>query len=649
VVLGALFVSPAGAQASPSVTLTSQTASVEAALSGQSAFTISLLVAGTSAPVTVATTLYSRLTTRSGLLAALSKVGPSQQIDGTDPVALSCLPASAHGGAALTIDVLTSSATHPTLPGGCTGSAHAPTFDLRCQVGTGSCNGVYPVAITVSSDGHQLARLVTLMTYVERAASVPLRVSTVLRLSAGRLDATTLAATSRVLARNEVVPIDLAVEPGLVQALSGSSAGRQAIAGLAAETAGSRPTREILSAPYVTVDPGVLAATGISGQLSAQLHRGRQILNAAGLSPTDASTWVATSPVTASTTPALASVGLTRLVVPDSSLNPPTASSLSWGQPFTVSPGDPRVDAVAADGVLNSQAQSSTVLGAMQLLGDLSFLHFERPSLADPQGVVITTTESTSSATFLATLLQGLTDNPILEPITLDGLYAEVPAGANGAPSSRHLADSGTSAAWPSSQQAAFAVEQQRQAAFSSAVTAANPVVSNLDDQLLASEDDSLSSAGRSRAIASAAASLDHQLSAVAISGADLTMTALRSSIPITITSQAGYTLTGILNLASTHLRFPNGSSFTEVLDRPTLSLRIEVQAVTTGDLPLFASLRTPEGGLLLARQRILVHATHTSIVAIILTIGSAIVLLVWWLRTWWRKPPRRSRRRAQA
>jgi hypothetical protein len=393
----------------------------------------------------------------------------------------------------------------------------------------------------------------------------------------------------------------------------------------------------------------VLAATGIASQLGAQLRRGRQILDAAGLAPTDTTTWVATSPVTASTTPALASAGLTRLVIPDSSLNPPTASSLTWGQPFTVTPGDARVTAVAADGVLSTQAQSSTVLGAMQLLGDLSFLHFERPSLAEPQGVVVTINESGTSSTFLSTLLEGLSGNPILEPATLGTLYAEVPLGANGSPSSRHLADTGTSTAWPSDQQAAFASEQQRQTAFSSAVTATNPILVSLDDQLLASEDDSLTSAGRTRALFSAAAGLDQQLSAVAISGNDLTMTALRSSIPITITSQTGYTLNGVLELASGHLKFPNGSSFEEVLDRPTLSLRIEVQAVTTGDLPLFATLRTPAGSLVLARQRILVHATHTSIVAIALTIGSAVVLLVWWLRTWWRKPPRRSRRRAAA
>ena len=120
-------------------------------------------------------------------------------------------------------------------------------------------------------------------------------------------------------------------------------------------------------------------------------------------------------------------------------------------------------------------------------------------------------------------------------------------------------------------------------------------------------------------------------------------MTALKGSIPITLTSTAGYQITAVLNLQSAHLRFPKGSRFSEVLDKPTKSLRIPVEAITTGDLPLSATLFTPDGQLELTHQRVLVRATHTSIVAIILTIGSALVLLVWWVRTWWRKPKRRA------
>ena len=177
VVLGALPAASSGAASSPTVTLTSQTAAVVAAISGQSPFTVSVAVTDAPGPVSISTTLYSRLTTRSGLLAALSKTGPTQQIDATAPLEASCLPASSHGGAALTIDVITSSTTVPSLAGGCIASVHAPTLDLRCEVGTGSCNGVYPLAITVRSGSKTLSTMVTLLTFVEQSAEVPLRVS----------------------------------------------------------------------------------------------------------------------------------------------------------------------------------------------------------------------------------------------------------------------------------------------------------------------------------------------------------------------------------------------------------------------------------------------------------------------------------------
>jgi hypothetical protein len=643
--LGVLGLPPASAVAAPTVELTSQTPVVIASITGQSDFALSVKVTGASAPVTIATTLYNHLSTRSGLLQALSSAGPSGQIDATDPLDASCLPPSSHGGVLLHIDVVTSSATSPTLPGGCTGSARPPSFDLRCSIGSGACNGVYPVAIEIRIGGTPLPKLVTLMTFAERPAATPLRVSTLLRVNSAGTDAAELEATTRNLAKTTDVPLDLSVEPGLVTSLRRSPAGTTALASLAQQMADFRPTRELLPAPYVPVDPGALAASGLSGQLTAQLKRGGELLEEAGLSPSNSSTWVASSPVTASTTPALAAAGLSHLIIPDSSLTEPTATSTTWGQPFTVSPGSSSITAIAADATLAAQARSGSVLGAMQLLGDLSLLHFERPSLTTPQGVVVEMTASAATAPFLSAYLSGLEGNPLLQANTVASLFAQVPAGGNGAPTTRKLADTGPSDAWPSSQSAGLLGEQARQAAFASALPPKTPVLANLSDELLSTERDTLSGTARSKALAATAGSLDAQLAKVSISGADITLTSLRSSIPITLTSQTGYPVTGVLTLSSAHLSFPRGSSATEDLDRPTLSLRFQVQAVTTGDLPLYASLTTPTGGLVIAHQRILIHVTHTSIVAIVLTVGSALVLLLWWFRTWWRAP--RSKHRA--
>ena len=647
VVLAPLPQVAGAATSAPTVTLTSQTSAVVASPTGQSPFTLSLAVHGTSDNVSIATALYGRLTTRSGLEAALSKTGPTQMLDETKALPYSCLPASPHGGAALSIDVITTSATAPTLGGGCIGSTPAPTLDLHCVVGNGSCNGVYPLAITVQASGTTISTMVTLLTFTEQSAQVPLRVSTVLKLRPTSLSDASIAGVAKALVHASTVPLDLAIAPKLIQRLETTPAGRTSLTALAGSVAASPPTREVLASPYVSVDPGVLASSGLSSQLAAQLRRGGTILRNAGLAPSDTSTWVATSPVTASTTPLLASAGLNHLIVPDSSLDPPTATSLLWGQPFSVEPGSSSVSAMAADGLLAQEASADTVLGAMRLLGDLSFLHFERPSLSEPRGVVIEPSATSSSLPFLNALLGGLQANPVLQPTTLAGLFSQVSPGANGAPTSRKLADSSSSAPWSVAQRTALTTTQQRRDAFSSAVPPTTPILQALDDQLLGAEADTLTSGQRSFALGATAAALDHQVAQIAISGNDITITALRSSIPITLTSQTGYRVKGILRLSSAHIDFPQGATFREVLSRPTQSLRIEVNAVTTGDLPLFATLHTPTGNLVLAHQRIIVHATHTSVVAIFLTIGAFVVLLVWWLRTWWRKPARTRRQTA--
>ena len=647
VVLGPLAARADAASSAPSVVLTGQTSAVVASISGQSPFTLSMAVRGSAEPLSIGTTLYSRLTTRSGLQAALSKAGPTEELDETRALPTSCLPSSPHGGVALSIDVITSSTTAPTLAGGCEGSSSAPTLDLHCVVGNGSCNGVYPLAINVEAGGKSVTTMVTLLTFTEAPAEVPLRVSTMLSLGPTQLSDTSTGTVAQLLEHDSAVPLDLGVAPKLVQRLETTTTGRSSLSALVQAVTASPPTREVLGAPYVSVDPGVLAASGLSSQLAFQLRRGDTILRSADLAPTNTSTWVATSPVTASTTPALASAGLTHLVVPDSSLAEPTATSLTWGQTFTVEPGSTSVTAMAADGILSQEATSDTVLGAMRLLGDLAFLHFERPGLSAPQGVVVDTTASGASTPFLSAFLGGLDDNPVLAPTTLSGLFSQISEGTNGAPSSRKLADTSPSTPWSAAQQTSLRTTQQQRLAFASAVPATTPILQQIDDQLLSAESDTLSSPERSFALGATSALLAHQIAGIAISGNDITITALRSSIPITLTSETGYPVTGVLRLTSGHIDFPQGSTFKEVLNRPTQSLRIEVNAITTGDLPLYATLHTPSGNLVLAHQRIIVHATHTSVVAIFLTIGAFIVLLVWWLRTWWRKP--RSRRRATA
>ena len=66
----------------------------------------------------------------------------------------------------------------------------------------------------------------------------------------------------------------------------------------------------------------------------------------------------------------------------------------------------------------------------------------------------------------------------------------------------------------------------------------------------------------------------------------------------------------------------------------------MEVQARTSGDLPLEVTLTAPKTDvgavpLVIAHGQLTVRSTATSVVGVILTLLAIAVLLAWWVRTW--------------
>ena len=622
------------------VTLLSQSTAVVAEASGSSPFSMVMtLPAGAS----VSTTLYGALTTRSGFLAALGPAGPSQPLTTTKAVAADCLPLEGTGRR-LTIDVLTGSGTPTTTP--CAGGPIEPSWPLRCTVGSGSCNGVYPVVVTITEPGATLAHFTTFLTFVETPARQPLRAAVVTPLGSAStsLDVTRLAGALRT---ERTVPLDVVVSPSTVSDLATTSSGTAALTSLAKVVGAGTPAHELVASPFVSVDPGQLAASGLGDQIHRQLARGQRALRSTGLDGASAQAgWLATSPVTSTTTTGLNTAGITRLVIPDSSLATPTSTSLTWGEPFAATPGSSNVKVLAADGALSAQMLSGSqpVLAAEHLLADLAFLHFERPSLSAPQGVVIEPGSGwRPNQAFLKTLLGGLRANPLVAPATLSTLFDQLTAGANGTPITRSLSSSAPSTPWPSSQVGQLRGGQASLRSFAASLNDGQSAIDAVALAWLRAESDTLSSSTRQAALDDASSTFAGELSTVGISGGDITLTSLKGAVPITLTKTSPWTLHGVLVVRGDHLRFPHGGRFAVVIDHPTQSIRIPVAAETTGDLALSAQLTTSNGAVVVTHERIVVHTTQTSFVAIVLTVGAAAVLGAWWIRTYRRE--RRQRR----
>ena len=263
------------------------------------------------------------------------------------------------------------------------------------------------------------------------------------------------------------------------------------------------PEHEVVRSPFVSIDPGVLAASGLTAQIPTQVARGDRLLLRSGLRSVASAGFIATSPVTSSTATGLAAASITRIVIPDASLTTPTSATLSWGEPFSPA-GSPGLTALAADSILSTQMNpgADPVLAAERLLADLALLHLERPSLSSPLGVVLLAPAGwTPDRAFVTTLLQGLTGNPLVSSSTLTALFATLHQGSNGVAPTRSLAASGPSSAWPAAQVGSLASGQARVAALSEALTQGRHVIRRLSDGFLATESDRLDSPGRTAAL----------------------------------------------------------------------------------------------------------------------------------------------------
>ena len=546
--------------------------------------------------------------------------------------------------------------------------AGSDTLRLDCTQGTGTCGDVYPVSVALvreaatSSASSVVSRFTTFLTYQEPGAigaGGPLRVGLVLPVTS----AAGLNAVATALADHHDVATTLAVSPLTVEQtlLQRTRAGTHALDALAASS-----NDQVVEQSYVPINVASLPEAGIAGEIQAQVARGDTLLRQAGLKPS-AGPWVDTvSNFNQGDGTALAAgvqtAGADRLVLNDGNLSGGGLANYTYAQPFTLEAGrgtastsgtaggSTAVTAAAANSTLGarfSAQPNDPVLGAEQLLAGLSFVHFENAFLRDGRGVVVEPPPGWQpSATFLETLLAGLTGNQALTPVTLNQYFTQVPVGGNREPSVRHLqagpAGGGISRA--SAEKIATArIELSSYCCGSgTAVDGRPPQMMALADALLATEARRLSTAGRAAALNAYGRAFDDQTGKITIATErTVTFTAGRAPIPITVLNDATYPVSVVMTLASDEFTFPNGNTRTLVLDHPTTSVRVVAQARTSGGrLPIDVTLRTPDGQLLLARTELTVHSTAISFVGVALTVLAGAVLLVWWARTW-----RRSRR----
>ncbi len=651
-------------------------------------FDLKLRTGHTSVPTSqlgLSVTVYNCLTSVSEFDQSVTSSLPSggQLTSTRAPIPLSSLPTTATGQVDLSMPVTVGAAT--TAPG---------TFTIQLAASGGGCPspaGVYPVRVELVNltSGQSTGGFTTHLVYTDAAPGTQrLQVALVLPLHAtvgpataptphqlvehpsaalaplSAADAAGVVGTVDSMAsRHGAVPLTLQASPQTIDALQGSSATRATVAQLAAMAA-DPSDYQFASSPFTPVNASALVAAGLSSELALQISRGTSLLAALTSRPVgDQSAtgglgaWITDDTLDNTALDQLQANGYSQVVVPSGSVaSPPTNGSAV--EPFTVVPGrGPAVTAVAASADLTQRFSGSPgdpVLAAHQLVAELAQIYYEKPNDDTPRATVaLAPTSWSDDPAFVDALLDALTANPIIQPVTVSQLFAAIPTDTSCHQDCR-LTGGGGAGGLP-----AAAIHRQRQQVdgFSSATggTVARVVGAQLGDVVLAGESESLRPGQQAAVLRNAGLAVDAQLGQLTLDNdRTVTLTSQTGTLQVTIVSSAPYPVRATLTLTSDKLLFPNGTSqWTEQTSLlPAVSgaahtnvVPVAVRARTSGVFNVDIVMHSPSYQLELASGQVSVRSTATSVVGIILSLGALAVLVVWWVRTSLR---RRRQRRAE-
>jgi hypothetical protein len=238
------------------------------------------------------------------------------------------------------------------------------------------------------------------------------------------------------------------------------------------------------------------------------------------------------------------------------------------------------------------------------------------------------------SATFLTAFLEGLTSSPIVQPVTLDDLFALSPATAGrGRPLVRTLRSSPVGG--PTLPVATTRAARIRLDAFAGILNPNEPAYTRLDRTLLVAPSLDLRAAERATYAQGVIRRVNSALRRIkGPPSRSITLTARRGRIPVTVQKDVPYPVHVVVRVDSDQLRFPAGSTRRLDLTRRNTTELFTVQARSSGAFPLTITIESPDGRLILSTSRFTVRSTAASGMGVVLSIGAGAVLIVWWARS---------------
>ena len=299
--------------------------------------------------------------------------------------------------------------------------------------------------------------------------------------------------------------------------------------------------------------------------------------------------------------------------------------------------GARQLQAVVADTGLSAHFDNAVdpVLAANHLLADLAVVYLDRPG-ADRRPMVAAPPRAwRADRRFVETAVAGLTQHPILDTISLDGIFSSVqPArGDDGRALVRTLSPpppGGLGDVVPELRTA-----RRRLDSLGSVLGPTASARSALEERLLLAESSELrSSRSRQPYVDAVLRGVESQVRAIRMpTGRSITLTARKGEIPVTFQNRTGVPARVVVKVESDKLLFPRGDTHTLDLARRNTTERFSVELRTSGAFPLRIRLESPDGGLVIDETRLTVRSTAASRVSLGVSLGAALFLAIWWGR----------------
>ena len=627
-----LVPTPTGAQSAGEHGL--QLVSQKLVLAPEEPLTVTLAVSGTIPEgAELAVTVSSRLRpAREGLHAILDD---GAELGGTVDflsVPVADLPRDAVGRLSVTIPTVRRSA-----------DDHTDTLRLNAP-------GLYPLTFELRTD--QDDSVASLLSFVQRTDDtvpvVPMSVALVntVRSPPARQPDGSLIVDERAradlqqltaaLQHNPAVPATVSLPPELLDRLATSALpeDQALVQALAPVLVG----RQVLSRPYVTMDPTTSARSGLAADYTRLLAQGEDALRTLfpGITP-DRTHFLTTGTIDEAGLQLLRNLGTLNVVLPptsDDADDPRAAVDPTRTVQMTVGDGAVRAEVLDRAVLQRITADADPVLAAHYLATELIAVQADEPSQPGRGVVVLPPADWPIDQVFLGTLEDLIGQIPQLHPVDLGALFAATTAATE--PDSAGpviIAPPGGDVADRSDLAVSVAQRRISVGQVASMLPATDPMARELRDVLDLSLAEDIQPDQRGGYFAA----VDGRLGAVTgsivpMDRRQFTITSRSTTIPITLRTTWPEPLKVKVRLTSSKLNFPDGDQVITVTDASP-PFRVPVEAKTNGTFQVTALLLTPEGDSPLGPpMAITVRSTALSGLGILVTIAAALALAAWWV-----------------